>query len=170
MEIKKNYMMIELKPLINEQAKLDAHIQTQHQVTYANTRDKRILALLVEIGEMINETKTFKFWSKKPSAEKPIILDEYADGLHFLLSLSIEVQSQKMNYEIQPLQVTLTQATILVFQHVSELSKHWHVKHLESAFQAYLNLIPLLGFTADDVVQAYFKKLGVNYTRQQNAY
>ena len=170
MEIKKNYMMIELKPLINEQAKLDAHIQSQHQVTYANTRDKRILALLVEIGEMINETKTFKFWSKKPSAEKPIILDEYADGLHFLMSLSIEVQSQKMNYEIQPLQVTLTQATILVFQHVSELSKHWHVKHLESAFQAYLNLIPLLGFTADDVVQAYFKKLGVNYTRQQNAY
>lgn len=170
MEIKKDYMKIELKPLINEQAKLDAHIQSQHQVTYANTRDKRILALLVEIGEMINETKTFKFWSKKPSAEKPIILDEYADGLHFLLSLSIEVQSQKMNYEIQPLQVTLTQATILVFQHVSELSKHWHVKHLESAFQAYLNLIPLLGFTADDVVQAYFKKLGVNYTRQQNAY
>jgi len=163
-------MMIELKPLINEQAKLDAHIQTQHQVTYANTRDKRILALLVEIGEMINETKTFKFWSKKPSAEKPIILDEYADGLHFLLSLSIEVQSQKMNYEIQPLHLSLTQATILVFQHVSELSKHWHVKHLESAFQAYLNLIPLLGFTADDVVQAYFKKLGVNYTRQQNAY
>jgi len=170
MEIKKDYMKIELKPLINEQAKLDAHIQTQHQVTYANTRDKRILALLVEIGEMINETKTFKFWSKKPSAEKPIILDEYADGLHFLLSLSIEVQSQKMNYEIQPLHLSLTQATILVFQHVSELSKHWHVKHLESAFQAYLNLIPLLGFTADDVVQAYFKKLGVNYTRQQNAY
>ena len=85
MEIKKDYMKIELKPLINEQAKLDAHIQSQHQVTYANTRDKRILALLVEIGEMINETKTFKFWSKKPSAEKPIILDEYADGLHFLL-------------------------------------------------------------------------------------
>jgi|1048.fasta_scaffold00598_6 dimeric dUTPase (all-alpha-NTP-PPase superfamily) len=170
MEIKKNYMMIELKPLINEQAKLDAHIQSQHQVTYANTREKRILALLVEIGEMINETKTFKFWSKKPSAEKPIILDEYADGLHFLLSLSIEVQSQKMNYDIQPLYLSLTQATILVFQHVSELSKHWHVKHLESAFQAYLNLIPLLGFTADDVVQAYFKKLGVNYTRQQNAY
>lgn len=163
-------MMIQLKPLVNEQAKLDAHIQSQHQVTYASTRDKRILALLVEIGEMINETKTFKFWSKKPSAEKPIILDEYADGLHFLLSLGIEVQSQKMTYEIQPPHLSLTQATIVVFQHVSELSKHWHVKHLENAFQAYLNLIPLLGFTTEDVIEAYFKKLGVNYTRQQNAY
>ena len=79
-------MNIQLKPLVNEQAKLDAHIQSQHQVTYQTTREKRILALLVEVGEMINETKTFKFWSKKPSAEKPIILDEYADGLHFLLS------------------------------------------------------------------------------------
>ncbi|MEN9819821.1 MAG: hypothetical protein RL379_599 [Bacillota bacterium] len=163
-------MTIQLKPLMNEQAKLDAHIQSQHQVTYASTRDRRILALLVEVGEMINETKTFKFWSKKPSAEKPIILDEYADGLHFLLSLAIEVQSQKMTYEIQPLTVSLTKATILVFQHVSELSKHWHVKHLEHAFQAYLDLMPLLGFTSEDVIEAYFKKLGVNYTRQQNAY
>jgi dimeric dUTPase (all-alpha-NTP-PPase superfamily) len=163
-------MTIQLKPLMNEQAKLDAHIQSQHQVTYASTRDRRILALLVEVGEMINETKTFKFWSKKPSAEKPIILDEYADGLHFLLSLAIEVQSQKMTYEIQPLTVSLTKATILVFQHVSELSKHWHVKHLEDAFQAYLDLMPLLGFTSEDVIEAYFKKLGVNYTRQQNAY
>jgi len=163
-------MKIQLKPLVTEQAKLDAHIQSQHQVTYANTRDKRILALLVEVGEMINETKTFKFWSKKPSAEKAIILDEYADGLHFFLSLGIEAQSQKMDYDIQKLSVSLTQATILVFQYLSELSKHWHVKHLEAAFQAYLNLMPLLGFTSEDVVEAYFKKLGVNYTRQQNAY
>ncbi|MBM3909895.1 MAG: dUTP diphosphatase [Firmicutes bacterium] len=163
-------MNIQLKPLVNEQAKLDAHIQSQHQVTYQTTREKRILALLVEVGEMINETKTFKFWSKKPSAEKPIILDEYADGLHFLLSLGIEIQSQKMIYEIQPLTLSLTQATIIVFQHISDLSKHWHIKHLENAFQAYLNLMPLLGFNSEDVIEAYFKKLGVNYTRQQNAY
>jgi len=163
-------MTINLKPLVFEQSKLDAHIQSQHQVTYASTREKRILALLVEVGEMINETKTFKFWSKKPSAEKAIIIDEYADGLHFLLSLGIEVQSQKMNYEIHTPTVTLTQATILVFEQITELSKHWHVKHLENAFQAYLNLMPLLGFSAEDVVEAYFKKLGDNYTRQQNAY
>jgi dimeric dUTPase (all-alpha-NTP-PPase superfamily) len=163
-------MNIELTPLLAEQAKLDAHIQQQHQVSYASTREKRLLALLVEVGEMINETKTFKFWSKKPSAEKPIILDEYADGLHFLLSLSIEVQSRQFNYEITTSSKTLTQATIEVFQAISDLSKKFTSAALEKSFQHYLNLIPLLGFTSEEVVDAYFKKLGVNYTRQKNAY
>jgi dimeric dUTPase (all-alpha-NTP-PPase superfamily) len=170
MEIKENCMNIELTPLLAEQAKLDAHIQQQHQVSYASTREKRLLALLVEVGEMINETKTFKFWSKKPSAEKPIILDEYADGLHFLLSLSIEVQSSKSLYEIAIISKTLTQATIDVFQAISDLSKSFSIKTLEKSFQSYLNLIPLLGFTSEEVVDAYFKKLGVNYIRQKNAY
>jgi dimeric dUTPase (all-alpha-NTP-PPase superfamily) len=163
-------MNFELTPLLAEQAKLDAHIQQQHQVSYASTREKRILALLVEVGEMINETKTFKFWSTKPSAEKPIILDEYADGLHFLLSLSIEVQSRKTLYDIATLSKTLTQATIDVFQAISDLSKTFTISALENSFQSYLNLIPLLGFTSEEVVAAYFQKLGVNYTRQKNAY
>ena len=163
-------MNFELTPLLAEQAKLDAHIQQQHQVSYASTREKRILALLVEVGEMINETKTFKFWSTKPSAEKSIILDEYADGLHFLLSLSIEVQSRKTLYDIATLSKTLTQATIDVFQAISDLSKTFTISALENSFQSYLNLIPLLGFTSEEVVAAYFQKLGVNYTRQKNAY
>jgi dimeric dUTPase (all-alpha-NTP-PPase superfamily) len=163
-------MNIELTLMLAEQAKLDAHIQQQHQVSYASTREKRLLALLVEVGEMINETKTFKFWSKKPSAEKSIILDEYADGLHFLLSLSIEVQSRKHQYEIATISKTLTQATIEVFQAISDLSKAFTINALEKSFQYYLNLIPLLGFTSEEVVEAYFKKLGVNYTRQKNAY
>jgi dimeric dUTPase (all-alpha-NTP-PPase superfamily) len=163
-------MNIKLTPLLIEQAKLDSHIPQQHQVSYASTREKRILALLVEVGEMINETKTFKFWSKKPSAEKSVILDEYADGLHFLLSLSIEVQSSQHSYEITTLSKTLTQATIAVFQAISDLSKSFTKVTLEIAFQHYLNLIPLLGFTSEEVVEAYFKKLGVNYTRQKNAY
>jgi dimeric dUTPase (all-alpha-NTP-PPase superfamily) len=163
-------MNIELTPLLAEQAKLDTHIQQQHQVSYGSTREKRILALLVEVGEMINETKTFKFWSTKPSAEKPIILDEYADGLHFLLSLSIEVQSSKTLYDIATLSKTLTQATIEVFETISDLSKTFTSGALEKSFQAYLNLIPLLGFTSEEVVAAYFQKLGINYTRQKNAY
>jgi dimeric dUTPase (all-alpha-NTP-PPase superfamily) len=163
-------MTIDLSRLFPEQQKLDAHIQSQHQVTYASTRHKRLLALLVEIGEMINETKTFKFWSTKPSAAKPIILDEYADGIHFLLSLALEVGSKKVQYDIVPLKLNLTEATLVTFQQVSLLIESWSVGQVEAAFQAYLNLMPLLGFTGEEVIAAYFQKLGVNYTRQQNQY
>jgi dimeric dUTPase (all-alpha-NTP-PPase superfamily) len=163
-------MTIDLTKLFPEQHKLDQHIQSQHGVSYESTRAKRLLALLVELGEMINETKTFKFWSTKPSAPKPVILDEYADGLHFLLSLALDIGSKKYVYSIEKLAISLTEATLIAFQQVVQLMDQWSVAQVELAYQSYLNLIPLLGFTADEVLAAYFQKLGVNYNRQQNHY
>ncbi len=163
-------MKIDLTPLYAQQAQLDAHIQHQHQQTYASTRKKRILALLVELGEMINETKVFKFWSKKPPAEKSIILDEYADGLHFYLSLGIEAQSTKMTYDVATSTHDIVTQTLITFSSISMLQETFTAEQLESSFLMYLQLIPLLGMTDEEVYQAYFKKLGVNYQRQQNHY
>lgn len=47
-----------------------------------------ILALMVEAGEMANEVRCFKFWSKKPRSEKAVILEEFVDMLHFYLSIA----------------------------------------------------------------------------------
>jgi dimeric dUTPase (all-alpha-NTP-PPase superfamily) len=163
-------MNIELTPLLAEQAKLDAHIQQQHQVSYASTREKRILALLVEVGEMINETKCFKFWSKKPPNEKAIILDGYADGIHFFLSLGIEVKSQKKMYELIPLKGDLVHETIEIFDKILQFKKQFTVVSFENAFAHYLSLMPLLGFSEEEMIDGYFKKLGVNYTRQKTNY
>jgi dimeric dUTPase (all-alpha-NTP-PPase superfamily) len=162
--------MIHLQELFQAQAKLDAHIQQQHAVTYEQTTDKRILALLVEVGEMINETKCFKFWSKKPANEKAIILDEYADGIHFFLSLGLQVKSMKMTYDLTPLKGDLTKETIETFSRILAFKSAMSVQTFEDAFGHYLSLLPLLGFTTDDLVEGYFKKLGVNYTRQQTNY
>ena len=162
--------MIHLQELYQAQAKLDAHIQSQHSVTYEQTTDKRILALLVEVGEMINETKCFKFWSKKPANEKAIILDEYADGIHFFLSLGLQVQSKKMTYELTHLQGDLTKETIETFARILAFKTSMTISTFEYAFGHYLSLLPLLGFKTEDLVEGYFKKLGVNYTRQQTNY
>jgi dimeric dUTPase (all-alpha-NTP-PPase superfamily) len=162
--------MIELIELFQAQAKLDEHIQQQHQVTYEQTREKRILALLVELGEMINETKCFKFWSKKPANEKAIILDEYADGIHFFLSLGLEVKSTKTSYELTPLSGDLVQETIEIFDKIIQLKNKFTIPSFESAFAHYLSLMTLLGFSVEDTVDGYFKKLGVNYTRQKTNY
>ncbi|MEE0700145.1 MAG: dUTPase [Bacilli bacterium] len=50
-----------------------------------DTIEKNIVELLVEIGELANETRCFKYWSNKGSSEKDIVLDEYADC--FLMTL-----------------------------------------------------------------------------------
>ena len=53
--------------------------------------EKLILALLVELGECVNELpEVFKFWShKKNNREKA--LGEYVDVLHFALEVGLEL-------------------------------------------------------------------------------
>jgi len=163
-------MNIALTPLFEAQAQLDAHIQSQHGVDYVSTRKKRLLALLVEVGELINETRTFKFWSKKGPSEAAVILDEYADGIHFLLSLGLDLGSQKRDYEITSPTHDLVEQTLVVYAAIHALTENPTAKTLEAAFQAYLNMIPLLGFDDQRVIAGYFQKLGINYTRQQTHY
>ena len=51
--------MIDLSNLYNKQAELDKRIAENHHVSYETTRERRILALLVEIGEFANATRCF---------------------------------------------------------------------------------------------------------------
>ena len=47
----------------------------------------RITALFVEVGELANATRCFKYWSVKPSESRERLLDEYSDVFHFFLSI-----------------------------------------------------------------------------------
>lgn len=161
---------IDLTKLYEHQAQLDAHIQATHQVDYASTRQKRLLALLVELGELANETRVFKFWSLKPRSSDEVILDEYADGLHFLLSLGIEAQSQKKIYTISQDSLDTVQSFLSAYASIHQLQSSFNAKHLEEAMQRYLDLIQSLGYSVQQVLEAYEKKLQVNYVRQQNHY
>ncbi|HAQ08050.1 MAG TPA: dUTPase, partial [Bacillus bacterium] len=79
-----------IEKLFRMQKELDRHIELQHGLVEEDLFDRKILALLVELGELANETRCFKFWSLKPSSEKQVILEEFVDGIHFILSLGIE--------------------------------------------------------------------------------
>ena len=50
-------------------------------------KDKNILSLLVEIGELANEVRCFKYWSTKPRSSDKIVLEEYAYVLIMILTL-----------------------------------------------------------------------------------
>ena len=93
--------MIDLEELYNLQASLDAEIANNHHVTYESTFERRLLALIVEIGELANETRCFKYWSNKGPSAKEVVMDEFADGIHFLLSLGIPLHAKKYKYEIK---------------------------------------------------------------------
>ena len=161
---------MDLTELYKKQAELDETIAVNHNVSYATTRNKRTLSLLVELGEFANATRCFKYWSNKPSEPMERVLDEYVDGLHFFLSLGIDIKTSKNVYHITKHQEDLTKQFHLIYHNIDNFYKKQDDKSFIKAFQSFFNLLPLLGYRWISLKNAYYKKLPVNYDRQNNNY
>ena len=163
-------MKVNLKELYSLQAGLDQEIAEKHNVSYASTHEKRLLALIVEIGELANETRCFKYWSNKGPSPKEVVMDEFADGLHFLLSLGIPLKTDKFEYEITKQDKELTLQIHDVYKTAIKLLDHYDLNSYIDCFQKYLNLTPSLGMSEEDIIDSYKAKLSVNYKRQETNY
>ncbi|KAB2334176.1 dUTP diphosphatase [Bacillus mesophilum] len=157
--------------LFNMQKELDAHIEAKHELTNENLFDRKVLALLVELGELANETRCFKFWSVKPAAAQETILEEYVDGVHFILSLGIELQYESAAPVIEAAdQNDINEQFLAVFEQIHQFRAEKTRASYEKLFLVYLQLGQLLGFSAADIERAYFEKNEVNYERQKENY
>lgn len=161
---------IDLNELFDAQAKLDEEIANKHNITYFTTRNKRILSLFVELGELANSTRCFKYWSNKPSETIERVLDEYVDGLHFFLSLGIDIKTDKKVYHYTKHKNNLTDQILLTYQALNIFNKKQNEMSFIRAFQCFINIIPLLNVNWPKVKKAYYKKLDENYVRQANNY
>lgn len=163
---------MQLEKLFTMQQALDQHIEKKHGLQDEDLFNRKVLALLVEIGELANETRCFKFWSVKPPSEKQVILEEFVDGVHFILSLGIECQLNKQTLTINsaPTALSVTDQFLLINEQVIRFQNTKSVKDYIALFEGYLQLAELLGITYEEMEQAYFDKNEVNYQRQQNNY
>jgi dimeric dUTPase (all-alpha-NTP-PPase superfamily) len=171
-----------LQYLFEIQAGLDRHIEDEHPVQENEDRlAKKILALQVELGELANELpEVFKFWSNKKN-DYGKALKEYVDGLHFILGIGIELElndrpnSLVLEIEDEPDLVLMFQE---VLSHTSDL--FWYYYHedeyegneyrYKAIVSNYIKLGEMLGFTWEQIEQAYLEKNEVNHQRQVNGY
>ena len=161
---------IDLSPLFPLQAALDEEIALTHHIDYPSTFSRRLLSLLVELGEFANETRCFKYWSLKGPSPMERILDEYADGLHFLLSLGIPLGVSQYKHYFKVEEKDLTEALLTVYENAVALRKEYTIEQYAKTFSSYLNLIPLFDYSVEEVGRAYLEKLGVNHKRQEDHY
>ena len=161
---------LQLTSLFAAQRALDATIHQQHQTNYQKTQDDRLLALLVELGELANTTRCFKFWSLKGSEEAAIVLDEYADALHFLLSIGIMHNFTFEEQIIIPFAGHLTDGFLTIYQAVETFRQVVSFSNYQKLFSAFTSIIPLLNADSAKIVSAYQTKLAVNYKRQEQNY
>lgn len=153
------------------QRELDQRILDVHHLTVEETFRKRILAFLVELGELANETRCFKFWSLKLSSEKSVVLDEYVDGIHFLMSLGNDmgVDFSTMTFAKTGFS-DVSEGFIRIYQTASSFAIHMAVDVFTELFDGYMRLGYSLGFTFDDVVSGYVNKNKINHERQNSQY
>ncbi|MFC3883184.1 dUTP diphosphatase [Bacillus songklensis] len=157
--------------LFEMQKQLDQHIEEKHDLQQERLIERKILALLVEVGELANETRCFKFWSVKPPAAKETILEEYVDGIHFLLSLGLELDvPEHTSIPTAKTDSTLTNQFLKVYECISHFRTNMSQDTYINMFSQYLILGELLGFSPEDMKQAYMVKNEINFQRQEQGY
>ena len=163
-------MICDLTDLYKKQRELDEEIAVNHQVTYQSTRNKRTLALLVELGEFANATRTFKYWSNKGPESKERVLDEFADGLHFALSLGIDQGYEVDSVEVLDDDKNLTDTLLTTY----ELTSIFYSSQTQSNYLllliSYLRCLFKLGFSWQEAKDAYYIKSKENHVRQETNY
>ncbi|KFL44138.1 dUTPase [Lysinibacillus sp. BF-4] len=158
-----------LQKLFEMQAALDAFIEKTQNITHDVFREKG-LALLVELGELANETRCFKFWSTKGPSAREVILEEFVDSIHFMLSLGIMRELAFEEWQITEQSHNLTelflraQADIITFLNSPTENTYTAI------WDSYALLAYNLGFTPEDIVRAYIAKNEENYARQRSGY
>lgn len=163
-------MLCELTDLYKKQRELDKEIAKNHGVTYQSTRNKRTLALLVELGEFANATRTFKYWSNKGPESKERVLDEFADGLHFILSLGIDQGFEVDSIDVEDDDSSLTDTLLRTYELTSKFYSFQTQSNYLSVFVSYLKCLFKIGCTWEEARNAYYLKLKENHVRQETNY
>jgi dimeric dUTPase (all-alpha-NTP-PPase superfamily) len=168
--IKKGGLLMNLEKLFELQKELDSRILNQHNLQEKPLLQKKVLALQVELGELANETRCFKFWSIKEPSTAEVILEEYVDCLHFLLSIGIEKGYKDIHIDVKHVEYPLTDQFLNLYIDVNDFVICSSMDQYLTLFEDFLNLGLNLGFTEEQIEAAYLKKNLTNHERQDNGY
>jgi dimeric dUTPase (all-alpha-NTP-PPase superfamily) len=163
---------MDLKVLLEKQKELDTLIFKNAGIKeYPLNKVK--LSLLTELGELSNENQCFKYWKKNKTINKEKQLEEFADCLHFALSLENQLhESDIKQWEIGDM-VQLAQKLGKINDDEMTygfLRNYEQVIIDEQILKAVLTTGICLGFTEDEMEQAYLKKYEKNIKRQAEGY
>ena len=164
--------MLKISDLSLKQKELDIFVHKNNNVTFNQTYKLRKIALLVEIGELANEIRTFKFWSKKQKSNHLILLEEYSDCLHFLLSLGNDINFNWELVELNPKfkKISINDLLLQFFLEAANFIKTNLKEDFLELFNIFLVLKTYLYLTNKEVFQAYYQKHDINIIRQKTNY
>lgn len=168
----KEYELI--KEMLQMQEKLDKAIMDEYKLTMLNEENLR-MAILDEVGELTHELKGNWCWWKKTQApvDEKKVLGELVDIWHFVLSYQ--------NHFCEG------EKTLISYSNESEISQDYLERLIKKKYKfpvilaglsnqrwSMLNVLiaitEYLGFTIEQVYEAYCGKNKINYQRLKEGY
>lgn len=148
----------DLKEIYQESKRLDSLFGEQNDLFSDEIIEKNILELLVEFGELANETRCFKYWSIKPMSDKEVILEEYIDCLFMILCFC-----NMTNVSMDEAFPTATQENIVgtfltLYKDGLNLKKNLPKETVKQLLVNILYLADLLNFQYEDIKKGVSKK------------
>ena len=164
----------QLAELMEMQQALDMAIMKEREIT-VYPEDNIEIALFTELGELMNEFPTiFKYWKTTAKDDREKGLIEYVDCIHFAISLlnykadnaikallSQQLETYDYSYELDSDYSTFDIHYLL--QEITTENAEIKICHL-------FDLGKILGFTWDEIYNAYIDKNKVNYERLRGGY
>lgn len=163
-----------IKEMLQMQAKLDEAIMKEYGLTEIDEENLR-MAILDEVGELTHELKANWCWWKKTQApvDDNKVLGELVDIWHFVLSWQNHFKDGEEGM-INTCAVVRNSKRILDSLKTKEYTLSGELVYLVIwgifKMERLIAITEYLGFTIEDVYQAYCDKNKVNYQRLKEGY
>lgn len=162
--------MLDLENIYKETKYLDELFLQQYDIKSPEIIQKYKLELLVEFGELANETRCFKFWSKRQKGEKEKILEEYIDCL-FMILYFCNINNVELNecFEL-PEKTDLVDAFLKLYEYGLFLNNQMNKDIVKKLLVQILYISELLEFDLIDLEEETKKKSLIIQKRLESDY
>lgn len=156
-----------LQMLYAKQSELENFIADKHGIAIHDYLNEQQLAILVELAESANEWQGFKYWKLKKDVDREKLLEETVDVLHLILARGIV-----LGWQVATVKAYKTESITMQYKSLMQkiATEEESQKTYSQAFNIYIGLVEMLGFTWQEVETAYAKKHQENIDRQNNDY
>lgn len=144
--------MFDLTNIYKETKYLDDLFALKYGMKNPEIIRKNRLELLVEFGELANETRCFKYWSVKQTGEKEKVLEEYIDCL-FMILYFCNITGVSLDEEFPTIDNNndIIKTFLNIYRCAANLDEMPNKEDIKRILAESLYLANLLGFTIDDL-------------------
>lgn len=162
--------MLNIEKIYKETKYLDELFSLQYDIKSPEIIQKYKLELLVEFGELANETRCFKFWSKKQTGEKNRILEEYIDCL-FMILYFCNIANVSLSEDFPNIaKKDIIETFLTLYKYGTDLSRKFEKETIKKLLAEILYLSQLLNFTLEDLINGTKKKSLIIQERLKSDY